>query len=181
MPAFLTHFASTETAAKGDILGTLGIDVQLLIFQTVAFLLLLFVLAKFVFPKLGEMLEKREKLIEDSVQAAKDAEAAANKASDETAKLMKKARKDAEEVVSSAKAEAAAMVETAEKRSRERAEQIVADAESEIKSDIAKARSALKKETIELVAAATEKVVGKSVSSGVDAQIIRSAVNEVEK
>lgn len=177
----VTYFASAEAAPQGGILGTLGIDVKLLIFQTIAFLLLLWLLAKFVFPKLGAMLEKREKLIEDSVKAAKEAEAAATKASDETAKLMKKARKDADEVVSSAKAEAAAMVEKAEKKSRERAEQIVADAEAEIKNDIEKARTVLKKETIELVAAATEKVVGKAVSADVDAQIIKSAVDEVEK
>jgi len=176
----VTQFAAAESSS-GDILGTLGIDWKLLLFQTIAFLLLLFLLSKFVFPKLGETLEKREKIIEDSIQAARDAEAAASKASVETAKLMKTARKEADEMIATAKVEADVLVDKAEKKSRERSEQIVADAEAEIRGDIEKARTELKKQTIELVAAATEKVVGKSVTAEIDEKLIKSSVDEVEK
>lgn len=175
-----TTFASSS-AEKGGMLGSLGIDVQLLVLQSAAFLLLLFILAKWVFPVLSAMLDRRDKAISESLKAVTEAEKNAANSKIEVERLLKKARKDADEILQTAKTEADVLVNKAEKRSRERAEQIVADAETEIKSDIAKARSALKKETIELVAAATEKVVGKSVSSGVDAQIIRSAVDEVEK
>lgn len=177
----LSQFATTEAGAQGDILSTLGIDVKLLIFQTIAFLLLLWLLTKFVFPVLGAMLEKREKAIEESVKAVHEAEKNAAEASEKTAALMKQARKDADAILSSAKDEAAQLVETADKKSRERAERIVKDAEVEIRNDIEKARTALKKETVELVAAATEKVVGKAVSADVDTKIIKSAVDEVEK
>lgn len=181
MVGMVSYFAATETATSGSVLSTLGIDVKLLIFQTIAFLLLLWILAKFVFPKLGEMLEKREKLIEDSVKAAKEAELSAEKSAAETEKLMKSARKNADEIITSAKTEAAGMVEAAEKRSRERAEQIAKDAEAQIQNDVEKAREALKKETIELVAAATEKVVGTAVTATVDEKLIKSAVTEADK
>lgn len=181
MTGMVSYFANTEAAESGDILSTLGIDVKLLVFQTIAFLLLLWLLSRFVFPKLGAMLEKREKLIEDSVKAAREAEASAEQSAAETEKLMKAARKNADEIVSSAKTEAAGMVEAAEKRSRERAEQIAKDAEAQLQNDVEKARQALKKETVELVATATEKVVGTAVTAGVDEKLIKSAVAEAEK
>lgn len=176
----LAQFASSESGS-GDILGTLGIDVKLLVLQTIAFLLLLWLLSKFVFPVLGAMLDKREKAIEESVKAAHEAEENAAKTSAETAKLLHQARSDADEILATAKTEADALVDKAEKKSRERAEQIVADAEAEIRNDIEKARTTLKKETLDLVAAATEKVVGKSVTEQVDKRLIQSAVEEADK
>lgn len=181
MPTALYQFAETATTAQGGILGTLGIDVKLLIFQTIAFLLLLWLLTKFVFPALGAMLERREKLIEDSIKAAQEAEKNAAATSEKTAELLKQARKDADEIVSSAKAESAGMVEAAEKKSRERSEQIVADAQVEIRNDVEKARKALKKEALNLVAVATEKVVGASMNDSLDKKTIESAVNEAER
>ena len=177
----ITTFANTETSgSSGDILKTLGIDWKLLILQTIAFLLLLFLLTKFVFPVLGAMLDKREKDIEESVRAAREAEELATKASAETAKLMKQARKDADEVVASAKAEAAQMVDAAEKKSRERSERIVSDAEAEISRNVEAAKKSLRAETLSLVSEATEKVVGRVVDGTVDEKLVASAVKEAE-
>ena len=180
MLAAATSFASTSEA-EGGILGSLGIDVQLLVLQSVAFLILLFVLAKWVFPSLNAMLDRRDKAIAESLKAAAEAEKNAASSQHEVEKLLKKARGEADEIIATAKVEATTLVDTAEKKSRERAERIVQDAEAEIRSDIQKARTALKKETVALVAAATEKVVGASVTAGVDQKLIKSAVAEAEK
>jgi len=176
------QFANTSSGAtaSSDLLGSLGIDWKMLLLQTIAFLLLLFVLSKYVYPILMKMIDDREKKIEESVKAAHDAEKSAAEASEKTAKLMKQARKDADELVASAKLEATAMVESAEKKSRVRAEQIAADAEAEIAKSVAAARQALRQETIGLVAEATEKVVGKTVNAGVDKKVIAEAVKEAE-
>lgn len=175
-----TSFASSS-ADEGGMLGSLGIDVQLLVLQTVAFLFLLFILAKFVFPSLSAMLDRRDKAIAESLKAAAEAEKNASHSQQEVEKLLKQARKEADEILASAKTEAGALVDTAEKKSRERAEQIVADAEIEIRNDIEKARTALKKETVALVAAATEKVIGKTVTAQLDTTLITTAVKEAEK
>lgn len=180
MLAAATSFASTSEA-EGGILGSLGIDVQLLVLQSVAFLILLFVLAKWVFPSLNAMLDRREKAIAESLQAAAEAEKNATNSQHEVEKLLKKARGEADEIIATAKVEATSLVDTAEKKSRERAERIVKDAEVELRNDIEKARTMLKKETIELVAAATEKVLGNAVTAGVDEKMIKSAVAEAEK
>lgn len=174
------QFASAATEQSSDLLGSLGIDVQLLVLQTIAFLLLLVILSKWVFPVLSRMLEKREKLIEESVRAAAEAEANAVKAEAKIADMMKQARKEADELLSSAKSEAAQMVSDADKKSRDRAEQIVEAAEAEIQKNVEAARSSLRRETLELVAEATEKVVGSTVDARVDQKIVERALKEAQ-
>lgn len=175
----LTVYASAESAEK-DVLGALGIDFPTLAIQILAFLVFFAVLAKFVYPPLLAMLDKRDKLITESMKAALEAEKNAAESEAKTAALMKKARKQADELLEGAKAEASAMVSEAESKSQKRADQIMKDAESEIARSVAEARKSLRDETISLVAEATEKVVGKAMSSNVDKKIVAAAVKEVE-
>jgi len=173
--------ASSEAAAEESNLFTaLGIDWKLLILQTVAFLILLWFLSKFVFPPLTRMLEKRDADIEAGVQAAQAAEKKADAAKTEVEKLLKEARREASEIVSTAKEEAAAAVSLADTKAKERAERTIADAKGQIDKEVLSARKALHNETIELVAQATEKVVGKAVSSQVDEKVIAAAVREAK-
>ncbi len=179
---YLTQYANVAASeVKQDMFSSIGIDWKLLILQTIGFLLLLGFLKKFVYPSLLAMLDKREKMIEESVKAAHDAEKNAAVSKEETAELIKKARHDADEMLASAKAEAVAMVELAEKRSKDRAEQIISSAEAEISRNVAAAKKSLRNETLGLVAEATEKVVGKMVDVKVDKAVVAEAVKEAEK
>ncbi|HJP81550.1 MAG TPA: F0F1 ATP synthase subunit B [Candidatus Saccharimonadales bacterium] len=171
--------AGTEGASKG-FFEALGIDWTLLVIQTVAFLVLLWFLAKFVYPPLSRMLEKREADIEAGVKAAHEAEKKADAANEETSKLLKQARKDAAAIVATAKEEAAAVVSAAESKSKERADRLIEDAEQEISKSVEAARKTLHNETIELVAQATEKVIGKAVDAKVDDTMIKNAIKEAK-
>lgn len=175
---FLTQFASTEEAAGGDIFTTLGIDWRLLLLQIVAFLILVWALGKFVYPWLMKNVDERQAKIEESVKAAELAEKKAELAQEEVAKLLKEARAEAKDIVTTAKDEAAAMVADAEGKAKTRAEKIAKDAHDQIEKDVIAARKALHNDTIELVALATEKIVGKTVNDGIDKKIIAEAVKE---
>ncbi|NCU30086.1 ATP synthase F0 subunit B [Candidatus Saccharibacteria bacterium] len=178
---YVTYFASTETATvKPDLFTSIGVDWKFLILQTIAFLILLWFLKKYIYPPLIKMLDKRDEMIEESVKAAHDAEKNAAEAEARTTKIMKDARKQADEMLASAKSEASQIIDATDKKSRERAEQIVADAEAEIRRDIDLARKSLRAETISLVAEATEKVVRISVDSKVDKKVVESAIKEAE-
>jgi F-type H+-transporting ATPase subunit b len=175
----LTNLASTE-AKSGGFFDALGIDWTLLVIQTLAFLVLLWFLAKFVYPPLTRMLEKRDADIEAGVKAAQSAEKKADETKAEIAKLLKAARTEASDIVSTAKEEAAAAVETADAKAKTRTERILADAHDQIEKDILGAKKALHNETLDLVALATEKVVGKTISAQVDEGVISAAVKEAK-
>lgn len=171
----LTQFATTE-AASGGLLGALGIDVGMLIFQAIAFIILVLVMGKWVYPIFMKVVDERQAKIEASTKAADEAQQQASAAKDMVEDLMKKARKEAGEIVSTAKREATAAVEAAELKSKSRAEQIVADAHDQIGKEITAAKKALHNETLSLVAMATEKVVGKSMTEKVDEAVISAAI-----
>lgn len=175
--SFVTQFAAAE-AASGDVMATLGIDVRLLVLQIVAFLILVWALGKFVYPWLMKQVDERQAKIEESVKAAELAEKKAEAASEEVAKLLKEARAEAKDIVTTAKDEAAAMVAGAEAKAKTRADKIAKDAHDQLEKDVIAARKQLHNDTIELVALATEKIVGKTVSEGVDKKIIAAAVKE---
>lgn len=172
-------FATTEAAGeKGDLLSSLGVDLRLLVIQAVAFLVLLWVLGKFVYPVLSGMLEKREATIREGLKAAEKAEQKAVEANAEVEELLSDARKQAKEVIALAKEEAAAIVETAHENAATQTERMLKKAGDEIEKEITSARKALRDETINLVALATEKVVAGAMTEKIDQKVIDLALKD---
>lgn len=174
---FLTTFAETAKP-QGDIMSALGIDWRLLILQIVAFLILVWLLGKYVYPWLMKSVDERQKNIEEAAKAAKKAHESAIETQSETAELLAQARKDAASIVETAKLEAAELASTSEVRARTTAEKIVADGKAQIEKDIDKARRDLHDETLELIGLATEKVIGKTLDKKADDTLIANALEE---
>jgi F-type H+-transporting ATPase subunit b len=175
----LTQFAETG-AASGGIFTALGIDWKMLIFQIIAFVILVVLLGKFVYPILIKTVDARHAEIEAGTKAAEEAEKQAAKANENIEKLLKQARLEASDIVSTAKEEATAAIESAEAKSKVRAEHIVTEAHAQLEKDIVAAKKMLHNETLELVAQATEKIVGKTVTAQVDQGVIAAAIKEAK-
>lgn len=175
----ITQFSQTAST-DGDVLSSLGIDWTLIIVQTVAFLLLAAILAKFVYPTFLRILDKRDEAAQASAKAAEAAKEHAEKAETEVEKLLAAARKDAREIVTTAKDEANATIEAAEDRAKSKADQLVASAHEQLNKDVLAARETLRNDTIELVALATEQVVGKTISTSVDESVIKQSIKEAK-
>jgi F-type H+-transporting ATPase subunit b len=183
MNNILSLIASAESAAaeSGDLFGGLGIDWKILILQIIAFGVLVFILAKWVYPPILKMLDRREKLIEDSVKAAKEAGEKAESAAAEIASKLKKARRDADDIVAGAREQSTQILADSEKEAQRRAEQTVEAARQQLARDVEAARQVLRDETINLVALATEKVVNEKVDGAKDSKLIHDAIKESEK
>lgn len=168
--------ASTES--NPGLLQALGIDGKLLVEQAIAFLILVAILGKFVYPALVKVIEARREQIEAGMQEAKQAEEALANAESKVADMLSDARKEADEILARSHQEATSMVADAEEKAKQRAEQIVADARTQLDADVRKAREALKSETIKLVALATEQVVGEKLDQNKDANLIKGALSQ---
>jgi len=173
---FLSQFATETTTANQDLFAALGIDWRLLILQIIAFLLLVFLLGKFVYPWLMKSVDERQAGIEAATKAA----AAALKAADDNkaavTKLLAQARVEANEIINTAKLESAATLTASEKKAAKVAERIVADAHSQLDKDVANARKLLYNDTLELVGLATEKVIAKKLDTKADSELIAGAM-----
>ncbi len=171
----MTQFA----AASNSLFGVLGIDWKLLLLQIVAFLLLVWLLGKYVYPWLLKSVDARKQAIEDTLEAADEAKQKADKAEKEVAKMLQKAREQAADIITTAKDEATAAVENAETKARQHAETIVSNAQAEIQKNISAAKRELYNETLDLVAAATEKVtVGALAKDSLDEKLVSSALED---
>ncbi len=159
---------------------SIGIDWKVLLLNIVAFLILLWLLKKFVYPPLVKMLDDREKDIESARAAAMESEKHADAAKAEIDKLLKEARSEAADIVATAKAEATDMVDKAAEKSQAQADRMVAEAHESIEKEVLAARKTLHNETIDLVVRATEKVVGKTLTPKLDDAVIADALKEAK-
>lgn len=181
MEGFTFLATATEgSAGKTDLFAVLGIDWRLLILQAIAFLLMLWILKKFAYPPLTKALDERQKTIEESLKAAKDAETKAHETQEEIEKMLSDAREQASEIMATAKTEATATIDAAEEKAKTKAQRVLDQAHEQVSQDIAAARKALKKDTVELVALATEKIVREKASSAKDQSLIKKTLEEVE-
>lgn len=173
-------FAAESTSNPG-LLQALGIDGKLLIQQALAFLILVAILRKFVYPVLVKSIDDRRNAIEAGQENAKKSAELLEQTETKVAGMLKEARSSADEVLKRAQTEAAGIVSDAEGRAKIRAEQIVKDAHSQLQAEIVKARQALKKDTVELVALATERIIHEKVDSKKDTQLIDQALSTSAK
>lgn len=180
----LTQFASSasgEHAEKTDILTGLGIDFTLLALQGVAFLILVWILGKFVYPVFLRIIDERQAKIDDSVKAAQEAEKKAEAAETAVEDALKLARKEAAGIVATAKTEATQMVEKAEKSAKTKAERIVAEAHEDIQKEVANAKKSLEKDTLKLVKEAASLATASVADSKFDAALIKKSVEGAKK
>lgn len=170
--------SATAQEESVSLFSALGIDWALLVQQALAFLILLAILAKFVFPVLIKTIEKRRDQIEAGIKEAKEAEEKLAQTEEKIGTMLRDARTEADDIIARSHQEATRQVAEAEEKAKVRAEQIVTDAHAQLESDVRKAREALKKDTIELVALATERVVGQKIDAQKDSKLIAKALEE---
>lgn len=177
----IPYFATEAEAASGGLLGALGIDLRLFLEQLVAFIILLLILGKFVFPALIRAVDKRQEALDATLREAAEARMALEKAEEKAEAVLAEARKEAEAVASRSQEEASRAIAEAETKAKTRSEQIVADARLQLDADVRKAQVALKKQAVQLVAAATEKVIGEKVDAVKDGKLIEKSLTEAER
>lgn len=175
--SFINYFAET-TEASGDVFSALGIDWRLLILQIIAFLILVVLLGKFVYPWLMKQVDERQTAIEAAAKAATEAQASAAESQDRVTELLAEARTQAAEIVDTAKLEATQMLTSSEEKARSTAEKIAAEARADVEKSIENAKRELHDETLELIALATEKIIHTKLDKKADAALIASALKE---
>lgn len=165
---------------SGDLFSSLGINWTLLGLQTLAFLILLFILKKLVYPPLVAMLDKREDAIKASADAAMEAERQAAEAESRTAELFDDAKKEAAAIVATARDEASRLAEDTHEKTQAKADAMLKTAQDEISKEIEGAKSALQSEAMELVAMATGKVLDEKIDTKKDGALIEKALKEAK-
>lgn len=89
-----------------DILGSVGFNWHVALANFINFLIILFILNKFFFGKIGKTIENRNQIIERGLTNASDAEKALANAEEEKKKIVKEAKIEGHSIVEEAKGNA---------------------------------------------------------------------------
>ena len=155
-------------------------DVGLMIWTLVVFGLCLFVLGKVVFPKIAEALDKRQKMIEDSIDAAERTRTEADALLAEYRERLAEARTQADDIVARARktgeeVEAHSSVEAKRKR-----DELMEHTRKEIEAETKRAIQEIRKEVADLTILATEKVTRKTLSADDQRHLVEEALKELD-
>lgn len=160
-----------------EILHKLGIDWKLLIAQGVNFLILLYILKRFVYKPMLAFLDERAGKIESGLQNAETATKRLEEAKKEQGKLLAEAQKEARGIVEEALAVAKRRdTEQLEKTKAEVAVLLIAGQKNIIESRERAFREA-KQELGALVILATEKLAGIKIDAEKDNKLIQESLS----
>jgi F-type H+-transporting ATPase subunit b len=155
-------------------------NVGIMIWTIVVFAISLFILRKWVFPLIGEALEKRAKTIAGEIDAAEQTRKDADQLLAEYRERLKEARAQSEEIVQRARQTA----EAHEHEGRERGQEIVAEAakraEREIEAATKRALDDIRREVADLTIMATEKVTRKTLDGADQRRLVEEALGELD-
>jgi F-type H+-transporting ATPase subunit b len=150
-----------------------------LVVELVAFILMVLILARWVYPPVARAAEARQRQIAEHLEAARREREEAEQRLREAQEQLNQARNQASEVISGANRSAEQLRAEMRQRAEEEARRIVESARKDIEAERQKAIDSVRGEVADLVVAATEKVIGESVDDARHRRLIEQAIEQV--
>ena len=140
-------------------------DPGLLLWMLAAFLVVVVVLAKFGFPAIIGMVEKRKNYIDESLRKAHEATTRLENIKQESESILQEARDKQVAILKEAANTREAIVEDARVKAREESARIISDAKAEIESQKQAAIAAIRQQVALLSVEVSEKVLRKKLDT----------------
>src|SRR5436305_1895399 len=157
MPTLLLFLQSAEEAAPKTNL--LSLKSGLMFWTLVVFLILFFILGKFVFPKITAAVEAREKALEDAIEGAKrDRDEAAKYLAEQRAAI-EAARNEAQRILAEGRSMGEKLRGEMLEHSRAEQQEMLDRARREIDAERNRAIAELRREAVDLAIAGASKVI----------------------
>jgi F-type H+-transporting ATPase subunit b len=173
-----TLVVAAEKGGSGNFLVTP--NVGLMIWTLLAFGVTLTVLRRLAFPRIQDALDKRRKMIEESIDHAEQTRRDADELLEEYRARLREAREQAEDIVTRARRAAEALQDDTRAETRQQREEMLAAARREIEAETRRALDEIRKEVADLTVVATEKVTRKALGDEDHRRLIEEALQEVD-
>ncbi len=170
------HVSEAEHAEEAGGIGALGLDPLAILAQAVTFLLLFWIIKRFALEKIVNTLEERRKTIDKGVRLGIQMQTEQDRLADTIEQKLQEVRKQSDTILAEANQEAGAIVKQAEATAQTSIDTMLSDARARIEDDVQKAKRELKKDTIDLIAAATEIIIDEKLDAKKDSELIERAL-----
>jgi F-type H+-transporting ATPase subunit b len=155
-------------------------NVGVMVWTLLLFGISMYLLAKLAFPRITEALDRRQKSIEDSIDAADRTRAEADELLAEYRERLKEARGQADEIVDRARKAAETHEHDAEVDAKARREQMMEQTRRDIESETRRAIQEIRSEVADLTVMATEKVTRKTLTDEDQRRLVDDALSELD-
>ncbi len=150
-----------------------------LIVQIIVFLILVGFTMKFVWPPIMKAIDERRQKIADGLAAAERGKHDIEIAQKEATKIIRDAREQAAEIVEKANRKHAEIVDAAAGDARKEAERIITSAKADVDQQVQQAKEALRGQVAALAVAGAEKILVRSIDAKAHADLVNQLAQEL--
>jgi len=158
--------------------GLLDLSLSFLV-EIVAFIVMVLILARWVYPRVMAAAEARQLAVAEQLSAAEKAREEAERRLRDAEAQLREARSQASGIIEGANKTAEQLSADARRRAEEEGKRIADNARKEIVAERDRALDSVRAEVADLVVAATEKVVGEALDGDRHRRLIDRAIEEV--
>ena len=156
-----------------SIAGTLGLNWQGLLWHTVNFLVLLFLLRLVLYKPVLRMLDDRAKRVRDSMQQADQARRAAEQAETDRQALLAETRREAEQIRARADEQAKRIIADAGEKAQEQANRIMAQAQTQSEQLRNQTMAEVRSDIADLIVVAVDRVTRNALDANTQRNLVQ--------
>lgn len=164
-----------------EILQNFGVNPILLGAQIVNFLLIFFLLKKFLYKPLLQTMQERKKRIADGLKYTTEAEERLAKIKEEEAKILKTAQTQAQKMLTETKEQTQEMLKTSQDNARKQTEKMLSEAKAQIDEEARRAEKRLAQTVNALALQYLEKSIGELFTEKEQQSVMEKALKKLEK
>ncbi|PIR78280.1 MAG: ATP synthase F0 subunit B [Candidatus Magasanikbacteria bacterium CG10_big_fil_rev_8_21_14_0_10_36_16] len=170
-----------STANEQSLPASLGLNAQLFVFQLINFAIVAVILWFLILKPLTKKLEERKKMIDESIDNAKEIETNLALSEKEYQDKLKEAKAEASKVIEKAHTEAKQLGEDMKVKAKTEVEGIIDQAKKTIKNEKVQMMEEIRQESATLIVTALEKILNEKMDGKIDKKIIEDSLNSLKK
>lgn len=163
-----------------ELIRQFGIDWRLLLAQVINFFILLYVLKRFAYTPIINMLQERKNRIEAGMKASDDAKKRLSQAEQERTAILLKAEEEAVHLVSQSEKTAEDQAKMLLQSAHEKSEQVIAGGQKKLAEDQAKLQEEFAKQAHNLIKKGLMATIGRMTPTERDEHLITEALRELK-
>jgi F-type H+-transporting ATPase subunit b len=164
-----------------DILEKFGINPISVAAEIVNFLLVLYILKRFLYKPVFNVLKKRQDAIKEGLEKAEEGKKSLETAQVEEKKIIKSANETASQIVKDAREQAATIVKDAQEKAKNESIRTIADAKVQIEIERKEAESKILKDVTRLSVEVLRKSLSKILSDKEQDEVVKRAITTLQK
>lgn len=175
-----TQSHTTIPAEEAGVLASLGINGKQIGIQFLNFVVVFVIVWFLILKPLTKKMEERRKLIDESLDRAKEIETNHKMSEVKFQEKLEEAKKEANAIIAGAQEEATRVQETMKQKTKDEVEALVLAAKKNIEIEKTEMQASLRKETVEIVVTAMEKVLGEKMDDKKDKKFVEDILKTIK-